>query len=369
MCSAKWSPPPHAEIKEQIVKNYLHIWFTMLSKKPTTLLYIDGFAGPGIYENGMRGSPIIAMEEAALALSREGHEKARILLVFIEKDQQVADGLRHNVKKHVVELRNQYGDSVVDRISIKIRNKDFSLVIENLENQYSNIEKNPAFVFLDPFGLARSGFSFEWLEKIAKFRKGEFLLNFYVQGIERNRHKLSQQKIAQIFGENIDISNITVEGMAGLFSIKIQSKLNMKTLLYEMNNRKNRTLYYLVFATKHSSGVKKMKEVMRRLSGKELHFTNEGYINQFRLFETVGIDQFEESFFEVFNGKSISVREIFEYYATSNDYVWTEADIRHFLKELERKGKIKVENVKLNGRKRRRGTFPPDALVRVLQPR
>jgi three-Cys-motif partner protein len=59
-----WSITPHTQAKHAILKRYLDAWFPILSRQAAILnrkfgtvngrriLYIDGFAGPGIYTGG-----------------------------------------------------------------------------------------------------------------------------------------------------------------------------------------------------------------------------------------------------------------------------------------------------------------------------
>ncbi len=59
-----WSIPPHTRAKHEILRYYLGAWFPILATIQHRLLYIDGFAGPGEYEGGEDGSPIIALKVA-----------------------------------------------------------------------------------------------------------------------------------------------------------------------------------------------------------------------------------------------------------------------------------------------------------------
>ncbi len=54
-------PPiqPHTQAKHHILKYYLDEWFPILGRARGSLRYIDGFAGPGEYEGGEDGSPIM----------------------------------------------------------------------------------------------------------------------------------------------------------------------------------------------------------------------------------------------------------------------------------------------------------------------
>ena len=66
-----WDADPHTIAKIAILKNYLHVWFRILGKtrRAQTLLYVDGFAGPGYYKNHNEGSPLAALSTANGAIA------------------------------------------------------------------------------------------------------------------------------------------------------------------------------------------------------------------------------------------------------------------------------------------------------------
>jgi len=57
-----WDIEPHTQKKHEILKKYIDAWTPIMSKYNRRLVYIDAFAGPGIYKNGEPGSPIIVLE-------------------------------------------------------------------------------------------------------------------------------------------------------------------------------------------------------------------------------------------------------------------------------------------------------------------
>ena len=60
-----WELEPHTRAKHEILKRYLQAWVPILSLgRFPKVLYVDGFAGPGIYSGGEPGSPIIALRAA-----------------------------------------------------------------------------------------------------------------------------------------------------------------------------------------------------------------------------------------------------------------------------------------------------------------
>jgi len=59
-----WKKDPHTEAKHLILDGYLKAWFPILGSSNKKIIYLDGFAGPGEYDDGEDGSPIIAQKIA-----------------------------------------------------------------------------------------------------------------------------------------------------------------------------------------------------------------------------------------------------------------------------------------------------------------
>ena len=60
--SVLWSRDEHTECKHKVLGFYLDGWFPILGSQTRKLLFVDGFAGPGKYEGGEPGSPLIALD-------------------------------------------------------------------------------------------------------------------------------------------------------------------------------------------------------------------------------------------------------------------------------------------------------------------
>src|SRR6185437_9529423 len=97
--STVWKIEPHTQAKHEILRRYLEAWTAILSLgRFPTIAYVDGFAGPGVYEKGEIGSPIIALN-AALDQQRQHPEMAAtsLIFLFIEEKKDRADRLEDSV--------------------------------------------------------------------------------------------------------------------------------------------------------------------------------------------------------------------------------------------------------------------------------
>lgn len=86
-----WPATAHTLAKIEILKNYLNAWFRILgtTKKDQSLLFIDGFAGPGHYSKNEEGSPLAAFGAAVSCLCTLQNDfiSKNVHCVFIEKDK------------------------------------------------------------------------------------------------------------------------------------------------------------------------------------------------------------------------------------------------------------------------------------------
>ncbi|PSN94208.1 hypothetical protein B9Q06_09975 [Candidatus Marsarchaeota G2 archaeon ECH_B_2] len=82
---------PHTKAKHKILKTYLAAWFPILSKWNGRVLYIDGFAGPGEYDDGSDGSPLLALEVARTHKLKLASE---VVFLFVEEDKERFNHLR-----------------------------------------------------------------------------------------------------------------------------------------------------------------------------------------------------------------------------------------------------------------------------------
>ncbi len=137
-----WELEPHTRAKHEILRRYLQAWLPIITRWNGRVVYVDGFAGPGIYKNGEEGSPIIALKEAI------GHTfplKSEILFFFIEADPERFRSLQ----QRVTSLQIPHSFKVQPVLG------KFDETMTGLLDQLEEAGKRlaPTFAFLDPFGF------------------------------------------------------------------------------------------------------------------------------------------------------------------------------------------------------------------------
>jgi three-Cys-motif partner protein len=54
-----WRSDPHTLVKHLVYRHYLACWMAKILQKFRAATIVDAFAGPGVYEDGPDGSPIL----------------------------------------------------------------------------------------------------------------------------------------------------------------------------------------------------------------------------------------------------------------------------------------------------------------------
>jgi len=122
---------PWSMIKDQVLRDYMSPYLAKVNRLRKPILLIDGYAGPGIFEDGKIGSPII-MCEAAERFAK-GHYQAK----FINKDKKHHERLYKELKQRgfLGPAEPLLGDSKV-----------------LLKQIHGSLKEQTVFLYLDPFG-------------------------------------------------------------------------------------------------------------------------------------------------------------------------------------------------------------------------
>ena len=86
---------PWSKIKDQIIKDYLIPYLNKVSKLNKTIVVVDAFAGPGRFDDGSEGSPLVICETA------EKIVPDKYLAIFMNSDNVSYEKLNKNIKKYM----------------------------------------------------------------------------------------------------------------------------------------------------------------------------------------------------------------------------------------------------------------------------
>jgi three-Cys-motif partner protein len=123
-----------AVLKHGVLERYLPVFIGKTGSQSLgkRVVYIDGYAGPGMYRDGTPGSP-----ELALRTAIELAEMREAWCFFVERDRSSYETLRSHLERIGHDRWTAYRGRVED----------------HMDEMLSKAVGLPLFAFLDPFGM------------------------------------------------------------------------------------------------------------------------------------------------------------------------------------------------------------------------
>jgi len=300
--------------KHNIFENYLEPWAKIISNQPWVkeAYYVDAFAGRGKYKSGEEGSPVIG----AKILKKYQKPTCKLHCICIERNPNRYKVLDHSLKEFETDL------------NVEKYNSEFLACIDGILTQ---IGKSPAFIFVDPEGF--SGMDFDKIKAILSLSHTEVLINFQYNAVQRwLKAPKVESTITKLFGTP-DYKKLRKESdLIKLYKAQIRKTGAFVWYFRNRFPRKNRTFYYLVYATKNITGFKIMKAVMFSEQSKRYFEPN--------LFVEIDFQTFQKQVFHKYKGKeSIEYNEVLGFVLQETDYLARDLD-----KALKKIGVEKINN-------------------------
>jgi three-Cys-motif partner protein len=321
-----WELASHTRAKHEILRRYLQAWTPILSHGGfPEFIYIDGFAGPGLYSRGEDGSPVIALKTA---LDQNVPSSTRVIFLFVEHDAE-----RARVLKTVID-----GIDRPDNFRVKVaEGETFEAEVGRLLDFYRSKQKQlpPTFCFVDPFGW--KGAPFTLVSEILKHPSCEVLVNFMYEEINRFLgHPDQPSNFDTFFGTANWRSCLQGDSsrrnrcLHDLYAAQLRAAGATHVRSFEMRNDAGVTDYFLFYATKNIRGLQKMKEAMWKVdSTGEFKFSDATDPNQLVMFNEPNFELLSDQIQRRFAGREVTVKEI-------EDFVLMETAFRetHYKKLL-----------------------------------
>lgn len=331
-----WSADPHTLAKIRIVGEYLKAWLPKMTRTFSRVIYIDAFAGPGVYDKGEKGSPLVALETA---LNHSGLPTGReIVFQFIDQrldritqleELVAAYDLRPYIKVNCI--HGEFDEQVAG-------------VLDRLQARGRGIA--PTFCFVDPFGV--SGTPMSLVRRLLANPSCEVLVNVMVSFMVRFAESPEfESHMTALYGSDVWRR---VAGLQGhereefLISTYV-AELNRAarfTWRFRMIDNRDKTSYYLVFGGNHIEGLKEVKRAMWRISPTKDYSFSDRIVGQEVIF---GPDAFiaplRDILAQSLSGQTLSIHDIETYAVTHTPFLDThlrEATLR----PMEQAGKIRV---------------------------
>ena len=354
-----WSIEPHTAAKHQILRKYLDAWLPIL-RTYNRKMYVDGFSGPGQYTGGEPGSPIIALEAA---LSHHANLGGELVFLFIEERDDRAEHLKDEIAKLAIPAH----------FVVKVERGTFADRLTKTLDKLDAAESQapPTFALVDPFGF--SGIPYALIQRLLSNSKCEVLITVMVDAINRwlaHPDENIRAHIAETFGtdEAIKIAEGTGDRATEL-KILYHHQLNSAAKFvryFEMCDRDHRVVYYLFFASNNPLGHLKMKEAMWKVDPLgDFTFSDSTNPDQALLFTAPSTAPLAADLVAKFRDTGKILVKLAEEYVQDHT-AYLRKHMREALGQLETNGRLKVGEIKADGKKRRANTYPNDALLTFL---
>lgn len=358
-------------IKSEIVGKYFWAWSKVIIPSAKKFIkkigYIDLFAGPGIYQDGTKSTPILILERAI----EEPDMRDMLVTLFNDANPDHAASL----KKAIDSLPGIKSMKYAPRVS------DDEVDI-GFEKVFKDKHLIPTLLFLDPWGY--KGISIELIGSVLKHWGCDCILFFNYNRIQvsltnprvtehmdalfgKERAEKLRQELERVPPDEKELSIIEA----------ITEALHDAGAAYVLpfcfkDARRNCTSHHLILATKHPRGYQIMKDIMAGESTSDVEGVpsfeyNPATVRQSLLYEySRPIEDLEEMLLSEFAGMTLTMKEIFERHNVGRRFV--SPNYKQALIILEQQGKI-TANPPANQRLPRKGiptfgdnvkvTFPP----------
>ena len=266
---------PWSIIKDQVLRSYLPSYLAKVNKLGKPILIVDGFAGPGKFEDGSEGSPLIICSAA------ESFVPGKYRAFFINKDR-----VHHEKLTNFLLEANLLEPTVTPILGD---------AVEILPNLRRNIRDHTVFLYLDPFGPTGSPFHIlePFLTRDKRFST-EIVLMMHMPIV----HRLAARN-AVLEGREYDTliqqyHTAMTETFGGEYwkSIMLDDQLSPEEREFHLINaykeklsqylpfvgscpvrasRHERIKYFIVFASRHPDAMLLMNDSMAQAYSRRMH--------------------------------------------------------------------------------------------------
>lgn len=356
-------PTEQSRAKARIVSKYFDGWSKILysrtKKRGEYLQFIDLFAGPGRYQDGSESTPLLVLRK--VLANPKMHDMVRC--VFNDSDVLNVATLRLAIEdlpnKDVLKYKPTVANMTVD---------------EQVTTLLEKTRLMPTLTFLDPFGY--KGLSMRLVRATLKDWGCDCIFFFNFNRVNAAVHNESvEEHITALFDAD-DAAQLRqlLNGMrphereARLIeeltrAVRRQQGRHVLDFAFK-NDAGSRTSHYLIFATKHPTGCKLMKEIMAKESSWEdggvPSYTHSPRPTQRDLFNWVEdpLGELERALLERLAGQELTAGEIYLQHGLETRY--TERNFKDVLLRMEEAGCVKVTPA---ASERRAGTMADHNLV------
>lgn len=357
-----WGMPEQTRAKHELLRHYLNAWFPIMARGGfRKVMYMDGFAGPGVYATGEPGSPILALK--ALVGRKDFSTLSTTTFLFVFNEQEA--GRYASLQSELTAFKATV-TPWPDNVRIFAASGGFSEMAQELIDDIygTNAKLVPTFAFIDPFGV--TGVSLSQIGKLLSSPSCEIFLYFSFNEVQRFAQAGNiDHHLSELFGTD-EFTRCPKAGSPGrkrflleLFVSQMKSVGGFSYVVpFEMRHGDGNVGSYLVYGTRSLKGLEAMKNAMWKVdpSG-EFRFSARATSGQEVLFGSTDVELLQDLLSTQFSGQTVTMKAVNEYVLAETPFKLGHVK-RLTLRPLEQAGKITA----VTGRTTK-GSFPDDCSV------
>ena len=255
---------PWSKIKDEVLEKYMTPYLAKVNTRGQPILLIDGYAGPGVFEDDELGSPLIMCDKA------EERAKGNYHAIFINNKRKYHERLLKEIQQR------GWSNSAEPRLG------DTQLVLRDIHKM---LRGQTVFLYLDPFGP--TGCDFDLLSPFLNRNPSystELLLTMNMPGIHRlaARHvtedgrkdeesiRENRLKLTRVFGGDYRKDILWQDSDAEKREVQLIEAYQKKLAGYLPYTRScpvregtgKRIKYFIVFASHHRDALILLNDIM-----------------------------------------------------------------------------------------------------------
>jgi three-Cys-motif partner protein len=250
----------HSEAKVEFFKTYLERYLRILNlaQSINEINIFDVFCGTGIYDNGKKGSPIVAFEAVKQFREEFDYDKKINLIVNDSKEAKVS-----TVQQYINSNNNNYCD-------VSYHNQPAELMFREVINLIAKQnEKSRNLIFIDPYGYKE--IKKTTLIELLDNKRTEIILFLPIAQMQRftstalenemEAYKPLREFVYSFFDENHPIRKSKVSAIQYIDYLKEALRFNRFFSASYSIERDESNYYGLFFISYHIYGIQKILEV------------------------------------------------------------------------------------------------------------
>ncbi|MFJ6053612.1 three-Cys-motif partner protein TcmP [Streptomyces sp. NPDC092307] len=246
-----WKSDPHTQVKHLVYRHYLQCWMAKILQKFPEATIVDGFAGPGVYNDGPPGSSIVV---AKTFLEHSAHWRFnRLNLICLEERPDRVDELKRQFA--LLPRSPQLHISVQPPGTFADEQRRLSVLA------HRGRRETPVLWLIDPFDLKSAPFSL--IRQCLATPRAEVLFTLFTNELHRFCQRDGFDKTMTAYFGGDHWRDVTNERRAGVrkeaFATAYQQGLRDEGLFtgsfgIKISNQSAR--YHLILATHSEAGLK-----------------------------------------------------------------------------------------------------------------